>query len=220
MRSELVVVACACVVVALGACAPPQPPADDLLHVQARLGGPEGPVDVDFADERSVGEWWPCDARLTAKGCVDDSFHVAVFLGLPGASDIGDIGGGACVTDVDGTPQASGAYEILRRLFFDGHDAEVGRDVSVFVLVGSDADENGVPTVQDPHETKGITQVTQGTLDVSTLEDFDAPFAMRLQGQSDDGDVLIEFRATMTVPDRVPPLASSSTCEALPDDGA
>jgi hypothetical protein len=90
----------------------------------------------------------------------------------------------------------------------------------VFVLVASDADDNGVATFSDPREVKGVTQVTQGTLDMSTLEDFDAPFAMRLQGQSDDGDVLIEFRATMTVPDAVPPLAPSSTCEALPDDGA
>jgi hypothetical protein len=220
MRSDVVVVVVCGVFAVASGCAPPQPPATDLLHVQGRLSGPAGAVDVDFSDERSVGEWWPCDARLTARGCVDDRFHVGVFLGLPGHDEFADVGGGACVDEVDGQRQASGAYEILRRLFFDGHDAEVGRDVSVFVLVGSDADENGVPTLSDPDEVKGVTQVTSGTLDMSTLEDFDAPFAMRLQGQGDDGDVLIEFRATMSVPDAVPPLPPSSTCEPRPDDDA
>jgi hypothetical protein len=218
MRSD-VVFACVVLGATLAACGPPLPPARDLLRVQGRLRGPDGAVDVDFTDERSIGEWWPCDARLTARGCVDDRFHVAVFLGLPGHDDLEDLGGGACVTDVDGTPQASGAYEILRRRFFDRDDPVVGRDVSVFVLVASDADDNGVPTLQDPAETRGVTQVTQGTLDIATLEGFDAPFSMRLEGQDDDGDdVLIEFRATMGVPDRVPPLPPSSTCEPLPDD--
>jgi hypothetical protein len=200
-------------VVLAAACGAPRPPVEDVFSVQATVGGLGGDVDLDFVHSSSQGEWWPCDARLNAQKCYDDAYFVSVLLGLPGVKDVGDLGGGACIRDVDGKQQTSGAYEILRRKFFDGgHDVVLGEELSAFILVAADQDGDGVPNVSDPREVKGVSEITAGTIDIGTLENFDTPFSMRLVGENDKGPVTVEFRATMTVPDAVRPLAPSSAC--------
>jgi hypothetical protein len=192
---------------ALASCAP-SPPAEDVLRVEARVVGADGVVDVDFADTNSRGEWWPCDARLSATGCVDDRFHVSVFLGLPSYRSFDEVGGSACVQD----GQASGVFEIIQRHAALGDNAVVGEDLSAFVLVASDADGNGVASLEDPRETLGLTRLQSGVVEVGFFDSFDTPFSIRLAGESPEGPVVIEFRATMTSPPVVPALEPSSTC--------
>ena len=205
-----VVVVAFCCVVCCVAC-DPQPPGSDVLRVQGTLPGPDGAVDVDFADLRSRGEWWPCDARMTAQLCVDDEFHVGVFLGLPAHDDVSNLGGGSCA--VDGVAQ--GAFEILRSKFDAGDAALVGDDVSAFVLIGSDVDGDGSADLEDPGETRAVTRVVQGRVEIGTLFGFEEPFSFRLTGQTEAGDdVVVEFRGEMSNPPLVPGLEAPTTCVA------
>jgi hypothetical protein len=205
-RSRVVVVSVLVTLLAAG-CAP-RPPVRDVLAVTGTLAGPDGAAGVDFRDEATAGEWWPCDARLTARGCLDDDFHVAVFLGLPGHDAPADLGGAACVQD----GQPSGVFEILTALHAEGEDAVVGEDISAFVLVASDVDGDGVPALDDPAETRFSTRLSGGVVDIGSLGAFDDPLSLRLQGASDDGDVVVEFRGAMTAPPVVPALEAPSTC--------
>jgi hypothetical protein len=198
------VIATVCVV---GGCAP-KPPTRDVLAVSGALAGPDGVRAVDFRDEATAGEWWPCDARLTARGCVDDDFHVAVFLGLPIHDDLADLGGAACVVD----DQPSGVFEILTALHAEGEDAVVGEDVSAFVMVASDVDDDGAADPDDPAETVGLAQLSAGVVDIGSLGAFDDPFAMRLEGEGPDGTIVVEFRGAMTAPPVVPAPEAPSTC--------
>ncbi|MDP2339931.1 MAG: hypothetical protein Q8O67_03150 [Deltaproteobacteria bacterium] len=201
----------------LAAC-DPQPPATDVLRVQGTMAGPDGDVDVTFADVRSRGEWWPCDGRLTAQACVDgaparqgNKFHVGVFLGRPEIEDISQLGANGCV--VDGAAQ--GAFEILR-LKFDALDpAIIPDDITAFVLIGSDVDGDGSADLQDAEETRAAARIVSGEVEIGTLLGFEEPFAFRLTGKTEEGeDVVVEFRGPMSNPALVPGLEAPSTCIA------
>ena len=188
----------------------PGPPTADVLHIQGTLEGPDGPTDVQFSDSRSKGEWWPCDARLTAQACVDGEFHVGVFIARPELDAVADLGGNACV--VDGAPQ--GAYEILRSKFDDFGTAVIGEDVSAFVVVASDIDADGSADLDDGAETRAVAVVDDGTVEMSALAGFEDPFAMRLEGKAGDRDVVVEFRGPMSNPGVVAPLEPATSCVA------
>ncbi len=204
MKGVVVVVAIA----AFCAC-DPQPPASEVLRVQGDLTGPEGSVDVAFDDPRARGEWWPCDARLTSQACVDDDFHVGVFLGLPTHDDISDLGGNACV--VEG--EAQGAFEILRLKFDAGDTPLIPDDVSAFVLIASDVDGDGSADLDSAAETHAAARISVGSIDIGTLFGFEETFSLRLTGTTEeDEDVVVEFRGEMTNPALVPGLEAPATC--------
>jgi hypothetical protein len=187
-----------------------QAPATDVFSVAGRLPGPGGAVEVDFSDARSRGEWWPCEGRLTAQACVGDA-HVNVFLGLPVFESVDDLGADRCVFN----GVASGAFEILKNRFDNNQDATVPRDVSAFILVGSDDNGDGFVATKNTAETTGIARVVGGTLTLFSLTGFDAPLSMRLEGKTEAGDdVDVTFLGPMTVPTVVPPLEGPATCVA------
>ncbi len=206
MNSKLCAVFIACAAGSLSC--DPAPPTSDVLSIKGTLKGPVGERDIDFSDTRSKGEWWPCDARLTAQTCVDDAFHVGVFIARPELTSIADLGGNGCV--VDGEPQ--GAYEILRSKFDDFGTAVVGDDVSVFVLIASDADGDQSADVDDAEETVAVAVVEEGKVEMSALAGFDDPFAMRLTGKVDGNDVVIDFLGPMSNVSLIPGLEARTTC--------
>ncbi len=211
------VAAVVAVVAGMAAC-DPQPPTTDVLRVDGALPGVGGDdVTVAFSDVRSRGEWWPCDARLTAQACVDDDeegrFHVNVFLGMPFRDAVADLGAQDCV--VDGAAQ--GAFEILRDGFDHGGHSTIGTDISAFVVVASDLDDDGTADLDDGAETLAVTQLVSGDVEMSTLQGFEDPFAFRLTGKTEtDRDVVVEFRGPMSNPRLVAGLEPATTCVADP----
>lgn len=209
--SAAVSAAVSAVIVVAAASCQPQPPAADLLRVQGALQGPAGAVDVDFADVRTRGEWWPCDVRLTTQACVEGDFHVGVFLGLPAHDDLSDLGRNTCT--VDGVAQ--GAFEILQSKFDRGDPALIPDDISAFALIGSDGDGDGSADLANPDETHASTHIVEGAVEIGTLFGFEEPFSFRLTGQNDQGqDVVVEYRGAMSNPALVPGLEAPSTCVA------
>lgn len=204
MRSEIF--ARVVVVLVLAGCGNGAP-VDDTLTVRGRLPGPDGSVDVDYKDAAARGEWWPCDGRLTARACVGDA-HVNVYLSLPVVDRVEELGFNLCVQD----GVASGAFEILKNRFDNLADARVPDDVSAFVVVGSDADGDGF--VEDiPGETLGAARVVDGTIEIFSLNGFDAPLSMRLRGTVEGGDdVEVTFLGPMSVPAVVPPPDGPGSC--------
>lgn len=188
------------------------PPTTDILSIKGTLRGPIGEDNIDFSDTRSKGEWWPCDARLTAQTCVDDEFHVGVFIGRPELDGVADLGGNGCV--VDGEPQ--GAYEILRSKFDDFGTAEIGVDVSAFVVIASDKDGDQSADVDSADESKAIAVIDDGKIEMSALAGFEDPFAMRLTGTADGNDVVVDFLGPMSNPGFIPGLEASTTCVVDP----
>lgn len=204
-----VVVACA-----LAGC-PEGPPKDEVLSLVGALTGPGGDVDVDFADAAPRGEWWPCEARLTATGCVnegDGQHHVNVFIARPEIDDVAELGGAGCV--VDGAPQ--GAFEILRAAFGSASgEAVIGTDVSVFVLIGSDVDGDGSADLDDERETLAVAKLSGGTVGLVSLQDFTDPLSLRIDGtEDDDDDVTVVFFGPMANPQVIAPLEPPTTCVA------
>lgn len=208
-RARFVVCACFGVfgAVGVGGC-DPAPPTSDVLHIQGTLKGPGGDANIDFSDTRSKGEWWPCDARLTAQACVDDEFHVGVFIGRPERQDVSELGGNDCV--VEGEPQ--GAFEILRSKFDDAGTAKIGEDVSAFVLIGSDKNGDQSADVDDEEETRAVAVVSEGTIEMAALNGFEDPFSMRLSGKADGNDVVVDFLGPMSNPALVPGLEPATSC--------
>jgi hypothetical protein len=194
------------VMVVLGGCS--NAPSSEVLAVKGALQGPDGALDVDYSDARSRGEWWPCDGRLTAQACVDGA-HVNVFFSLPVVNRVEELGSTICVED----GVAQGAFEILERRFKAGQDASVGDDVSVFVVVGSDENDDAFQNPDDPAENAGSAFLSSGTIELFSLNGFDQPLSMHLSGENEEGDVVdVTFLGPMTVPAVVPPPESSATC--------
>jgi hypothetical protein len=120
----------------------------------------EGSVDVDYASGGARGEWWPCDLRLTALGCVGEH-HVNVFLTLPEVTDFGLVGSGHCVTD--GVPE--GVLERLAALGGRGSYA-LGSDVNGYIVVASDTDDVVGAEFDEDAETTAATRLGTGTVEV------------------------------------------------------
>lgn len=210
MKSELRALFFVCAACA-GAC-DGGPPDSDVLSIKGTLKGPGGDANIDFSDTRSKGEWWPCDARLTAQTCVDDEFHVGVFIARPEIADVAELGANGCV--VEGEPQ--GAYEILRSKFDDFGTAVIGEDVSAFVLVASDKNGDQSADVDSADETRAVAVVEEGTIEMSALAGFEDPFAMRLTARAAGNDVVVDFLGPMSNPRLVPGLEASTTCVVDP----
>jgi hypothetical protein len=195
---------------------PEAPPTTDVLTLSGALSGPGGDVDVDFSDAASRGEWWPCEARLTATACVSEGggqHHVNVFIARPEIDDIASLGGTGCV--VDGAAQ--GAFEILRAAFGSASgEAVIGEDVNVFVLVGSDVDGDGSADLDDDGETFAVAKLSGGTVGLVSLQDFTDPLSLRIDGAAEgvDGDVTVVFLGPMTNPQVIAPLEPPTTCVA------
>lgn len=182
-------------------------PSSDVLSVSATLPGPGGEVVVDYEDAESRGEWWPCDARLTAEACVGDA-HVAIFLSIPVVNRLAELGSTICVQD--GVP--SGAYEILADRFSNLADARIPEDLSAFVVVGSDVDGDGVVEDLVP-EMRGASQVVEGRVEIFALTGFDSPLSVRLTGATENGaTVAATFLGPMNVPEEVPAPEGPTTC--------
>jgi hypothetical protein len=182
-------------------------PATNVLSLSATLPGPGGEVVIDYEDDESRGEWWPCDARLTARACVGDA-HVAVFFSLPVVDRLAELGSTICV---DGDV-ASGAYEIFKDRYDNLADARIPEDVSAFVVVGSDADGDGVIETLAP-ETHGAARVVEGRVEIFALTGFDAPLSLRLTGTTENGEpVAVTFLGPMTVPAAIPGPEGPASC--------
>jgi hypothetical protein len=185
-------------------------PTTDVLALSGGLDGPNGALDVNFEDARSRGEWWPCDGRLTAQACVDAA-HVNVFFSLPVVDRVQELGSTICVED----GVAAGAFEIMERQFKNGQDAIVGEDVSAFIVVGSDENDDAFINPDDPEENAGSAHIVEGTIELFSLNGFDQPLSMIMTGETAAGDaVSVTFLGPMSVPAVVPPPESSQTCVA------
>lgn len=163
-------------------------------------------VPIDFLSEGSRGEWWSCDLRLTAQGCVDDR-HVNVYVALPSVTSIDDLGRNACV--VDGVPY--GVYELIED---DTDDTfAVGTELSAFVLVASNVSDPAGADLEDDEETRAASRLVSGTLEVFEKGEIDAPFRARITAETAAGNsVVAEFNGPMSAPLTVPTLEGPSTC--------
>ena len=179
-------------------------PTEDVLTVQGVVDG----VDIDFEDGTSRGEWLPCDLRLTSTTCVDDRFHVSVFVGLPGHQGFEDIGGASCVED----GVAQGAFEIMKAAEAGNDNPVIGVDVSAFILVGSDVDGDGSADFNNPDETLAAVQLTEGTIDIASLQGFDDPLLITIAGSASGEDIEVTFLGEMSVPRVVSGIESANTC--------
>ena len=161
-------------------------------------------VPIDYRSTGARGEWWPCDLRLTAGGCIDDK-HVNVYVALPSATTTDDVGGAACV-DAEGVP--FGVFELVE----EQRDFDVGSELQVFVLVASDTDGNPGALLDDDAETKAASRLASGRLSVERLAD-DGAMTIVVDGTtSGDHPVRIVFGGPVSQPGVVPPLEGPSTC--------
>src|SRR5688572_18115353 len=184
------------------------------LIVQGTLCGPGQDCDVnvctrdlDVDDASARGEWWPCDAWLTAAGCIRDEFHVNVFFGPPGAASVADLGGASC---------AEGVHEIFARAAEEGTDPVLDVDFTAFVLIGSDVDGDGAANQCDEDETFAASKLEAGPLPQLRIASID-PLGIRLEAQSDRGlAVVVDYRGPMVVKEAATPLEAPAACVEPP----
>jgi hypothetical protein len=170
-------------------------------------------VVVDYLSDGSRGEWWPCDLRMTAQGCVDGK-HVNVYAALPNVTSIDGLARNACV--VDGVPY--GVYELIDDTRED--ELALGTEVNAFVLVASNVNEPAGADLSDDEETHAASRLVSGTLSIFEKGRPDEPLYVKLVGRTAAGrDVTVEFNGPMSAPLTIPPLESPSTCvdDALVD---
>lgn len=144
-------------------------------------------VAIDYASEGARAEWWPCDLRLTALGCVGEH-HVNVYITRPNVTSLEDIGRDACVSG----GVASGVYEVIDA----GGEVEytLGSDFLAFVLVASNTDDVAGADLASDDETTAASRLTSGTLRVTEFTNFDAPLALFINGETSTGNtVRIDF---------------------------
>jgi hypothetical protein len=164
-------------------------------------------VTVDYLSETSRGEWWPCDLRVTAAGCVD-SHHVNVYIGLPSIVDLEGLGRADCVAD----DIPYGVYEL-----FDSNSGgtyTLGSEISVFTIIASDVDGE-VPgaNLEDDAETTVAARYASGELRVTEFGKVDENLSFAIEGTSVNGrDSTIEFHGPMSSPGAVPTLEGPNTC--------
>ncbi len=162
-------------------------------------------VPLTFLSEGARGQWWPCDMRMTATGCVDDH-HVNVYISGPEDRTINDLGRGNCI--VQGTPQ--GVYERM-----DEEKAgiyTIGQDFNVFVVIASDIVEPGGANFADDVETTAVSRLESGEVEVVRFRALEAA-DIAIRGTTDEGNAVgTPFRGPMTIPNVVPPLEAADTC--------
>jgi hypothetical protein len=163
-------------------------------------------VSIDYLSEGSRGEWWPCDLRMTAQGCVDDK-HVNVYVALPNVTSIDGLARNACV--VDGVPY--GVYELIDDTTED--ELDLGTELSAFVLVASNVSDPAGADLEDDAETLAASRLVSGTLSIFDKGRTDDPLYVKLEGTTAAGnDVTVEFNGPMSAPLTIPTLESPSTC--------
>jgi hypothetical protein len=182
------------------------------LHLTGTLEreGAEGTdtsaVEVQYLSDTSRGEYWPCDLRLTALGCVGEH-HVNVYVTMPQIVQVSDIGRAACV--VDGVP--SGVYEA-----FDTPGAElftIGSDLNAYIIVASDVVEPSGAELTDDQETTAASKLATGTVNLVTFGGLDGNLRVVIDGETTEGNTVhVEFHGPMTNPGAIPLLESPSTC--------
>lgn len=161
-------------------------------------------VPIQFVSEGARGDWWPCDLRLTAQGCVDD-FHVNVYVALPSVTSLDGVGGGACVSG----DTAAGVYEALEAR--GKGDYDIGQDVSVFVLVASDKDDAPGARIESDDETLAATRLESGTFRVDRWAGLTA-IGVTIDGVTAEGrQVTIQFQGP-TLSGDVALLEAPGTC--------
>ena len=164
-------------------------------------------VEVSYLSEGARGEWWPCDLRLTAQGCLGEH-HVNVYIGLGGLGSVDEIGRAGCV--VDG--RAFGAYEVIaeRR----AGEYTLGADLSAFVVIASNTDDVAGADFASDDETTAVSQVQTGTLTVDRYRGLDA-IGLTIDGTTREGNAVhIEFNGPTTTPSVVPLLDDNTSCVA------
>ena len=156
-------------------------------------------------DAAARGEWWTCDLRLTSDVCVD-GFHPAVFLGLPVYEDIDELGGNRCVDELG----PSGVFEIMQNA---DNLLAIPEDVSGFVVVAADVDEDGRLDVAREGELDGVARIVSGTVELFFVGTFEQELVLRISGTTDTGaDVAVDFYGPMEAYGNPPPLEPPSTC--------
>lgn len=208
MRGVAFSFACLAAIAATGC---PTQVADEQLRLEGTLerngDGDEDttPVPLVFLSEGARGQWWPCDMRMTASGCVENH-HVNVYITGPEGTRVDDLGRGDCI--VQGVPQ--GVYERM-----DEEKAGVytiGQDFNVFVVIASDVVEPQGANFNDDEETTAVSKLETGEVEVvrfRALEEAD----IAIRGTTTAGNsVDIRFRGPMTIPNVVPPLEAPDTC--------
>lgn len=164
-------------------------------------------VPVDYLSETSRGEWWPCDLRVTAAGCVGEH-HVNVYVGLPHIVELEGLGRAECVAD----EIPYGVYEL-----FDsnaGGKYSLGSEIAVFTIVASDVvDDVPGANLEDDSETTAASRFASGELTVTEFGGVDDKFAFILDGATTHGqEARIEYHGPMSTPGVVPTLEGPNTC--------
>jgi hypothetical protein len=175
------------------------------LDRESIFGSDAAGVVVSYRSEGARGEWWPCDARLTAQGCVGDH-HVNVYISLPSVTDLGGVGTAACVSD----DSVYGIYELFEES--SGGTYNIGSELSVFIVVASDTDDTPGADLGDAEESTAATTLTSGTVGVFRWagEDF---LGLEIEGTTAEGRaVSLRFTGPMSTPGVVPTLEGPSTC--------
>lgn len=190
-------------------------PADDTLVVEGTLerdGVAEtdlASVAVNYASASARGEWWSCELRLTAGGCIGDH-HVNVWLSLPGITDFDGLGQAGCA-DAEGN--AYGVYELLREKTDVGDPIALGEDVNALVLVASDLDGNRAADLASDDETTAASLLLDGSVTVQGIGSFEDPIAVTVDGTTGDGNsVRIEGSGPTAPQPNPPPFDQARTC--------
>lgn len=188
----------------LGGCPTLEVPKDGLrvlgtLDRESVGSSSDEPVAVEYASEGARAEWWPCDLRLTALGCVGDH-HVNVYVALPDKTSLDAVGRGDCVTgDI-----AAGVFEMMRAKGGRGEYA-IGSEVSAFILVASDKDDVPGVKLDDDEETVAATRLVGGVLRVDRWAGAEGGLGLVMDATTAEGrEVQVTFggaaRSTSVVP--------------------
>lgn len=213
IRSFTVLPVCATMLLAGVAC-PSLSEVEEALQLAGELdrdsagGTSDEAVAVAYASSGARAEWWPCDLRLTAQGCVGEH-HVNVYLSLPTVTSISGVGQAACVSG----DEAAGVYELLAA---EGAGANytLGADLTAFVVVASDVDEVPGAVFNDDEETTAASAVVQGTVRVLRWAGLSG-LGLELEGVTAGGhDVTLSFSGPASSPQSIPTLESPQTCVA------
>ena len=195
----------------------PHLPAAEVLSVQGQLerdgvdGGDTTTVPFAFTGAAARGEWWPCDARLTAATC-DGDRHVNVYLGLPNVTSFDALGQRGCV-DADGN--AAGVYETLLGRTNAGDPITLPSVLNVLVLVASDVNGDGSADLVDDEETAAASRFGRGAITVTSLGRFDGPMGLVVEGATAEGQPLtVEFQGPMSSVNTIPTLDAPRSCVA------
>lgn len=209
-------VAAVAATVSLVAACPDLPEPDTLVVTGAleREGVAETDLEkvaVDYASRSARGEWWSCDLRLTAGGCVGDH-HVNVWVTLPNVTNFDGLGGVSCADDEG---NAFGAFELLSTSTKHGDPIRIGPDVNVLVLVASDLDANGSADLANDAETGAASKLVEGSVKVDGMGSFDDPMSVTIQGTTVDGNPMtVEMNGPTSPVPNPPALDAARTCVA------